>query len=222
MKQTLPDPWLSLRDKYPVGTIVTGRVRSLTDFGAFVEVEEGVEGLVHVSDMSWTGKPKHPSEVVKKGENIEAKVLKIDMENRRLSLGIKQVHDIWAEWVAAHKVGQVVKGKVLRMADFGAFVELAPGIEGLCHISEIEEKRGKGDRQQKQPKKDGPAASTLEAGTEYDFKVVKLDPEHRRIGLSYRGALKQEERRTLNEYRASKSSPTATIGDILLSKRELS
>ena len=223
MKQTLPDPWLSLRDKYPVGLIVTGRVRSMTDFGAFVEVEEGVEGLVHVTDIRWGDKPKHPSEVLRKGETVEAKVLKIDMENRRLSLGIKQVHDIWADWVAAHTTGEVVKGKVVRLTNFGAFVELAPGIEGLCHISEIEERRPKGDRQQSQPRKDAPAGpSPLAVGSEYDFKVVKKDPEQRRIGLSYRGALQHEERKTLQEYRSSKSSRTATIGDILLSKRELS
>ena len=223
MKQTLPDPWLSLRDKYPIGTIVSGRVRSMTDFGAFVEVEEGVEGLVHISDIRWTDKPKHPSEALRKGENVEAKVMKIDMENRRLSLGIKQVHDIWADWVAAHKTGEVVKGKVLRLTNFGAFVELAPGIEGLCHISEIEERGRKGDRNDRQqPKKDAAAApSPLVVGNEYDFKVVKKDPEQRRIGLSYRGALQHEERKTLQEYRSSKSSRTATIGDILLSKREL-
>ena len=225
MKQTLPDPWLSLRDKYPLGTIVTGRVRSMTDFGAFVEVEEGVEGLVHISDIRWTDKPKHPSDALRKGETIEAKVLKIDMENRRLSLGIKQVHDIWADWAAAHKIGEVVKGKVLRVTNFGAFVELAAGIEGLCHISEIEERKGKNDRQQPPRKgsdKDAAAASPLVVGTEYDFKVVKKDPEQRRIGLSYRGALQHEERRALQEYRPSKSSRTATIGDILLSKREAS
>jgi small subunit ribosomal protein S1 len=222
MKQTLPDPWLTLRDKYPLGTIVTGRVRSMTDFGAFVEVEEGVEGLVHISDIRWTEKPKHPSEALRKGETVEAKVLKIDMENRRLSLGIKQVHDIWADWAAAHKIGEVVKGKVLRLANFGAFVELAPGIEGLCHISEIEERRSKNDRQQPRKDKDAAAAANpLVVGTEYDFKVVKKDPEQRRIGLSYRGALQHEERRALQEYRPSKSSRTATIGDILLSKREL-
>ena len=223
MKQTLPDPWLTLRDKYPLGTIVTGRVRSMTDFGAFVEVEEGVEGLVHISDIRWTDKPKHPSEALRKGETVEAKVLKIDMENRRLSLGIKQVHDIWADWAAAHKIGEVVKGKVLRITNFGAFVELAPGIEGLCHISEIEERRSKNDRQpRKGNDKDAAASSPLAVGTEYDFKVVKKDPEQRRIGLSYRGALQHEERRTLQEYRSSKSSRTATIGDILLSKQEAS
>jgi len=221
MKQTLPDPWLSLRDKYPVGTIVSGRVRSLTEFGAFIEVEEGVEGLVHISDLRWTEKPKHPSEVLRKGETVEAKVLKIDMENRRLSLGVKQVHDIWADWMGAHRIGEVVKGKVLRLANFGAFVELAPGIEGLCHISEIEERRSKRDKQAPKKEKDSEAAATLVVGSEYDFKVVKMDPEQRRIGLSYRGALQQEERKTLQEYRSSKSSRTATIGDILLSKREM-
>ena len=222
MKQTLPDPWLTLRDKYPIGTIVTGRVRSMTDFGAFVEVEEGVEGLVHITDIRWTDKPKHPSEALRKGETVEAKVLKIDMDNRRLSLGIKQVHDIWAEWAGAHKIGEVVKGKVLRLANFGAFVELAPGIEGLCHISEIEERRSKNDKQAPRKDKESAASSPLAVGSEYDFKIVKKDPEQRRIGLSYRGALQHEERKVLQEYRSSKSSRTATIGDILLSKREAS
>ena len=123
--------------------------------------------------------------------------------------------------MGAHKIGEVVKGKVLRLANFGAFVELAPGIEGLCHISEIEERRSKKDRQQPKKEKDPGAPAVLAVGTEYDFKVVKMDPEQRRIGLSYRGALQQEERRTLQEYRSSKSSSTATIGDILLSKREM-
>jgi len=224
MKQTLPDPWLTLRDKYPLGTIVTGRVRSMTDFGAFVEVEEGIEGLVHISDIRWTDKPKHPSDALRKGETVEAKVLKIDMENRRLSLGIKQVHDIWADWAAGHKIGELVKGKVLRITNFGAFVELAAGIEGLCHISEIEERRSKNDRNQprKGSDKDAAAQSPLTVGNEYDFKVVKKDPEQRRIGLSYRGAIQQEERKVLQEYRSSKSSRTATIGDILLSKQEAS
>ncbi len=114
--------------------------------GAFVEIEEGMEGLIHISDVSWTERIKHPSDKFKKGDSVEAKVLKVDSANRRLSLGIKQVKDIWNDWFTAHKIGEVVKGKVARTTDFGAFVELAEGIEGLCHISEIEERRPKGDR----------------------------------------------------------------------------
>ena len=129
-----------------MGTLVGGRVRNLADFGAFVEIEEGMEGLIHISDVSWTERIKHPSEKFKKGDTVEARVLKVDSQNRRLSLGIKQVNDIWANWFAEHKIGEVIKGKVARTTDFGAFVELAEGIEGLCHVSEIEERRPKGER----------------------------------------------------------------------------
>jgi small subunit ribosomal protein S1 len=216
LKQTMPDPWQTLVEKYPVGTVVRGRVRNLTDFGAFVEIEEGFDGLIHVSDISWTERVKHPSKVFKKGDAVEARVLKIDPVNRRVSLGVKQVNDIWADWFGAHQVNDVVRGRVSRVASFGAFVELAAGIEGLCHVSEIEERRNKADKQDPASK----PAVQLEPGQEYDFKVIKLIPEQRKIGLSYRAALKQAERRDMEEYRSSKSSPTATIGDAILSKRE--
>jgi small subunit ribosomal protein S1 len=219
LKQTLPDPWQSLTEKYPLGSTVTGRVRNLTDFGAFVEVEEGIDGLVHVSDLSWTEKIKHPSEVLKKGETITAKVLKIDKVNRRLSLGMKQLNDIWAGWFSAHKVNDLVHGKVVRSTNFGVFVELGEGIEGLCHISEIEGRRGKGEDRQRGSK---PSGSQLEVGQEYDFKIVKIDPDQHRIGLSYRGAQKEADRRDMEQYRSSRSSPTATIGDMILSKRNAS
>jgi len=124
MKQAQPDPWLLTAEKYPVGTVVTGKVRNIAEFGAFVEIEDGFDGLVHVGDVSWTGRVKNPHEVFKKGEPVTAKVLKIDPENRRVSLGIKQVNDIWGDWFKQHKVGQIVKGKVSRIATFGAFVEL--------------------------------------------------------------------------------------------------
>ncbi|MBI3669354.1 MAG: 30S ribosomal protein S1 [Acidobacteria bacterium] len=217
LKQTQPDPWQALAEKYPVGTLVTGRVRNLTDFGAFVEIEEGFDGLIHVSDISWTERVKKPAEVFKKGDTVEARVLKIDAANRRLSLGVKQVNDIWANWFRAHKVNDVVRGKVSRVTTFGAFVELAQGIEGLCHISEIEERRKKGEPD-KAPRGAVPGVQ-LEPGQEYDFKIIKLSPEQHKIGLSYRAALKQAERREMEEYRSSKSSPTATLGDVFFSKR---
>ena len=146
LKQTLPDPWEAAAQKYPVGTSVTGRIRNLAEFGAFVEIEEGMEGLIHISDISWTERVKHLSEKFKKGDSVQAKVLKVDSQNRRLSLGIKQLNDIWANWFAEHKVGEIIQGKVARTTDFGAFVELADGIEALCHVSEIEERRPKEDR----------------------------------------------------------------------------
>ncbi len=222
LKQTLPDPWEAASQKYPVGTIVTGKIRNLADFGAFVELEEGMEGLIHISDVSWTERIKHPSEKFKKGDSVEAKVLKVDSQNRRLSLGIKQVKDIWANWFAEHKLGDVLKGKVARTTDFGAFVELAEGIEGLCHISEIEERRPKGERDKVKTSRDARVNSVLTPGQEYDFKILRLEPEQRKISLSYRAAQKQAERQELQSFRSSKSSPTATIGDAIMAKRQSS
>jgi small subunit ribosomal protein S1 len=224
LRQTLPDPWGAAAEKYPVGTVVTGRIRNLADFGAFVEIEEGMEGLIHISDISWTERVKHPSEKFKKGETVEARVLKVDSQNRRLSLGVKQVNDIWANWFGAHKINDVIKGKVARITDFGAFVELADGIEGLCHVSEIEERRPKGDRDKEKTAgtRGARIASVLTQGNEYDFKVLRLEPETRKISLSYRAAQKQQERQEMETFRSSKSSPTATIGDAIMAKRQSS
>ena len=226
LKQTLPDPWEQAAEKYPVGSLVGGRVRNLADFGAFVEIEEGMEGLIHISDVSWTERIKHPSEKFKKGDKIEARVLKVDSQNRRLSLGIKQVNDIWANWFAEHKIGEVLKGKVARTTDFGAFVELAEGIEGLCHVSEIEERRPKGERDNRDSKVKGSRAERVNAvlspGQSYDFKVLRLEPEQRKISLSYRAAQKQMERQEMETFRSSKSSPNATIGDAIMAKRQSS
>jgi small subunit ribosomal protein S1 len=222
LKQTLPDPWEAAAQKYPVGTIVKGRVRNLADFGAFVEIEEGMEGLIHISDVSWTDRIKHPSEKFKKGDSVEAKVLKVDSQNRRLSLGIKQVNDIWANWFAAHTVGEVLKGKVARITDFGAFVELADGIEGLCHVSEIEERKPKGERDRAKLPRDARVTAVLTTGQDYDFKVLRVEPEQRKISLSYRAAQKQAERQEAEAFRSSRSSPTATIGDAILAKRQSS
>jgi small subunit ribosomal protein S1 len=222
IKQAQPDPWLQLAEKYPVGTVVTGKVRNIAEFGAFVEIEDGFDGLVHVGDVSWTGRVKNPHEVFKKGEPVTAKVLKIDPENRRVSLGIKQVNDIWGEWFKTHKVGQIVKGKVSRIATFGAFVELGENIEALCHNTEIEDRRRRDEGPSSMHRTaTGPlkSAGPLEPGKEYDFKIIKISPETRRIGLSYRAAVKQQERKEIEQYRStSKSSSTATIGDAIQSK----
>src|SRR5271155_5590884 len=224
IKQALPDPWLLVAEKYPVGTLVTGKVRNIAEFGAFVEIEEGFDGLVHVGDVSWTERIKNPHEVFKKGEPVTAKVLKIDPENRRVSLGIKQVNDIWGEWFKQHKVGQIVKGKVSRIATFGAFVDVGDNIEALCHNTEIEERKRRDDGHSPMHRTTtGPlkSAGPLEPGKEYDFKIIKISPETRRIGLSYRAAAKQIERKEIEQYRStstSKSSSTATIGDALKSK----
>src|SRR5215467_9370428 len=222
MKQAQPDPWLLTAGKYPVGTVLTGKVRNIVEFGAFVEIEDGFDGLVHVSDVSWTERIKNPHEVFKKGEPVTAKVLRIDADGRRVSLGMKQVNDIWGDWFKQHKVGQIVKGKVSRIAMFGAFVELGENIEGLCHNTEIIDRRGgRGDDVGMNRTTTGPlkSAGPLEPGKEYDFKIIKISPESRRIGLSYKAAVKQQERQEIAQYRStSRSSATATIGDALKQK----
>ncbi len=179
VKQCKADPWLDLNQRYQIGTIVEGRVRSLTSYGAFMEVEEGVEGLVHVSDLSWDQKVKHPDEVLKKGRKTQAVVLHVDSENRRLSLGIKQLQpDHWETFFSCYYEGDVVTGNVTRNVKFGAFVELAPGVEGLCHSSEMpRNSNGKGP---------------LKTGQAYRFKIVKLDEFTKKIGLSRRGISDKE------------------------------
>jgi small subunit ribosomal protein S1 len=220
MKQAQPDPWLLTAGKYPVGTVVTGKVRNIAEFGAFVEIEDGFDGLVHVSDVSWTGRVKNPHEVFKKGEPVTAKVLRIDPENRRVSLGMKQVNDIWGDWFKSHRVGDIVRGKVSRIATFGAFVELGDNIEGLCHNTEIEERRRRDEGPSSFRPTTGPlkSAGPLEPGKEYDFKIIKISQDTRRIGLSYRAAVRQQERREIEQYKSSKSSATATIGDAMKQK----
>jgi small subunit ribosomal protein S1 len=206
MKQLMANPWDNLSEKYPAGTVVEGRVRNLTDFGAFVEIEDGIDGLVHVSNLSWTKRVKHPSEIVKKGEKVKAVVLGVEPQNRRLSLGIKQLQpDVWESFFADHRVGDVVHGKILRTAQFGAFVEIAEGVEGLCHISEA------GDG--------GP--TTLEAGLENEFKIIKINVEEKKVGLSLRAVNGQEaSRATVEDYKAEShkhpvSSSTTTLGDLI-------
>jgi len=222
MKQAQSDPWQQLAEKYPVGTVVSGKIRNLTEFGAFLEIEEGFDGLIHVSDISWTGRVKNPADVYKKGDAVEAKVLKIDPASRRVSLGVKQVNDIWSSWFEKHKVGDLIRGRVSRVTTFGAFVEIADGIEGLCHISEIDERRPKGDKQQVVAPRSGARQSgLLDPGRDYEFKIVKISPDQHKIGLSYRAAQKQAERRDMEDYRSTKSSATATIGDAIMAKRSL-
>ena len=201
LKQVESNPWHELVEKYPVGTKIKGKVRNLTEFGAFVEVEDDIDGLIHISDMSWSKRIKHPSEVLKKGDTVEAMVLSIDAENQRLSLGLKQLAtDIWEDFFARHKVGQNIEGKVVRMTNFGAFVELDEGIEGLIHVSEFDDSQG-GEK------------VDLQVGQPYQMKIIKLSPAERKIGLSIR-ALKSDEFRTdWENYSASQGDGSATLGD---------
>jgi small subunit ribosomal protein S1 len=215
MKQLQDNPWEQLENKYPIGATVEGRVRNLTDFGAFIEIEDGIDGLVHVSNLSWTKRIKHPSEVLKKGEKVKAVVLGVEPENRRLSLGVKQLEpDVWDTFFAQHRVGDVVKGKVLRTAQFGAFVEIAEGVEGLCHVSEAVDQTGK--------------QAALEVGSEHEFKIVKMSPEEKKVGLSLRGVGEEASREEVENYKtpsnsgsssSSSSSSSTTLGDLLNWKR---
>ena len=186
-----------------------GKVRNLTDFGAFIEIEDGIDGLVHVSDISWTKRIKHPSEVLKKGDKVEAVVLSVDGENRRLSLGIKQLTpDAWENFFERYRVGDVVRGKVVRTASFGAFVEIEPGIEGLCHVSEAGP-----DKDQSRSRRAAPAASEEPAftvGQEMAFKIIKLSPEEHKIGLSLRAVGQEIERQELDSYLQKQRAGGAT------------
>jgi len=202
LRQTQADPFQTAPVRYPEGSVVKGRVRSLTDFGAFLELEPGVEGLVHKSELSWDKKPRKPAEILKRGQEVKAKVLKVDVANRRVSLSLKDTQpDPWATHVQRLAAEQSVRGKVVRRTGFGVFVELAPGVEGLCHISELPDE----------------SSDSIEVGKEYDFKVVKINAAERRIGLSLRH---ESERKALEQYRAGQTRSAATLGEILSAKRQ--
>ncbi|MDA2927331.1 30S ribosomal protein S1 [Acidobacteria bacterium AH-259-G07] len=201
MKQTEPNPWDQIEGKYAINSIVTGTVQNLTDFGAFVEVEEGIEGLVHISDISWTKKIRHPAEVLERGQEVSAVVLNVDAENQRLSLGIKQLEpDNWEEFFSEHQIGDVVRGKIVRLADFGAFVEVSEGIEGLCHVSELSDKHI-----------DHPQ-NHFKVGQELEVKIIKLNLLERKIGLSIK-ALK-EDSESEESWSYTPEMATTSIGEI--------
>jgi len=204
IKQLEADPWTTVEERYAVGSVVEGRVRKLTDFGAFIEIEEGIDGLVHVSDLSWTKRVKHPSEVLKKGQMVQAVILQIDAHNRRLSLGVKQLQpDAWETFFRSHQVGDLIRGRVCRTSNFGVFVELAPGVEGLCHNSEIPGATGRKDE------------APLPAGEEFDFKIIKLNEGEKKIGLSVRAVAEEEERTRLEDYQRQAAAATMTIEEVI-------
>jgi small subunit ribosomal protein S1 len=203
IKQLEADPWTTVATRYSIGSVVEGRVRKLTDFGVFIEIEEGIDGLVHISDLSWTKRVKHPSEILKKGQIAQAVILNIDPGNRRLSLGIKHLHpDAWETFFQEHQMGDIVKGKVTRYASFGAFVELAPGVEALCHNSEMPPS---GDSEQ----------PPLPLNEESEFKIIKMNEAERRIGLSVKAAADDEERSRLEEYQREAAAATMTIEEVI-------
>ncbi len=177
MRQTEENPWEVVALNYPIGSIVSGKVRNFTSYGAFVEVEEGVDGMIHVSDMSWTRKISHPSELLKKGEMVETVVLEIDAANQRISLGLKQAQeDPWTQITNKYKEGQKITGKVTKLTNFGAFIEIEEGIDGLVHISQISDTHVE------------KVKNVLKIGDQIDARIVKLDPVEHRIGLSIKAA----------------------------------
>src|SRR6266481_551825 len=203
MKQVQANPWQTLHERYQVGTRVHGRVRNLTDFGAFIEIEDGVDGLVHVSDISWSRRIKHPSEALKKGQEIDAVITSIDTENRRLSLSIKDLEpNAWEKFTNEHKPGDVVHGKVARFANFGAFVELDDNLEGLCHISELSEERV------------AKPEDVVQLGQEMDFKILRIDPETKKIGLSARAVGKDEPIVDTKVYSSEAGGGMASLGEL--------
>jgi small subunit ribosomal protein S1 len=206
MKQLEPNPFASLKEKYPPGTVVKGIVRNIADFGIFVEIEEGIDGLVHVSDLSWTKRVKHPSEVLKKGQIVQAVILNIDSSAHRLSLGIKQLQpDAWESYFQNHQVGDTVHGRVCRLASFGGFVELAEGVEGLCHFSEVPGYTGRR----------GSEESPLAMGQEFDFKIIKMSEAEKKIGLSLRAVTEDEEKNRLEDYQRQAAAATTTIEEAM-------
>jgi len=206
LKQLEPNPWTTIDSRYSVGSVVEGRVRNMTDFGAFIEIEEGIDGLVHVSDLSWTKRVKHPSEILKKGMIVQAVILNIDSSSHRLSLGIKQLQpDAWESYFQNHQVGDAVHGRVCRLASFGAFVELAEGVEGLCHFSEVPGYTGRR----------GAEEPPIHVGDEHDFKIIKMSEAEKKIGLSLRAVTDDEEKNRLEDYQRQAAAATTTIEEVL-------
>jgi small subunit ribosomal protein S1 len=253
-KQLLPDPWSSVEERFPVGTRLNGKVASVADYGAFVELEPGVEGLVHVSEMSWSKRVKHPSKVVNPGDAVEVEVLSVDPKARRISLGMKQVQEnpwqtlheryhvgtrvhgrvrnltdfgafieiedgvdglvhvslsikdlepnAWEKFTNEHKPGDVVRGKVARFANFGAFVELDDNLEGLCHISELSEERV------------AKPEDVVQLGQELDFKILRIDPDTKKIGLSARAVGKDEPIIDTKIYSSEAGGGMASLGEL--------
>jgi len=204
LKQLQPNPWELLETKYPVGSRIRGKVRSSTDFGAFIEIEQGIDGLVHVSDMSWAKRFVNPREIVKEGEEVEAVVLSIDVENQRISLGLKQIEpDPWLHITEKYKVGSIVEGEVVNLTNFGAFVRLEEGVEGLIHISELDEKHVE------------MPSEIVSEGEVLKLKVLNVDPIERRIGLSLRAYKTDQERASIERYLQEQSPRGTTLGALI-------
>lgn len=209
MKQIEPNPWALIEEKYPVGTRVVGKVKTITDFGIFIGFDEGVDGLVHVSEMSWTKKIKHPGEIYKKGQEVEAVVLNIDPQNERFSLGIKQLTpDPWKEITRRYRRGETVTGKVTNLTDFGAFVELEEGIEGLVHVSEISKEKIE------------KPSDVLKIGDTVSAVILHMDPQERKIGLSIKGLKEKVDKAEVDKYLSNQTSSTHSLGALIQEEME--
>jgi small subunit ribosomal protein S1 len=204
IKQLQPNPWELLADKYPVGSRINGKVRNLTDFGAFVEIEEGIDGLIHVSDLSWAKRVMNPADILKEGDEVEAVVLSIDPEKQRVSLGLKQIEpDPWIQVPEKYAIGSIVHGRVVNITSFGAFAKLEEGVEGLIHISELDERHV-----------DNPE-EIVSVGEELELKVISLDTEERRIGLSLKEAKADQEQSVITRYMEGEFSDRPTMADLM-------
>jgi len=204
MKQVVPNPWDVISEKYPLGTIIEGKIKNITDFGLFIGIDEGIDGLVHISDISWTKRIKHPSEVYKKGDVVQAKVLDIDKENERFSLGIKQLaDDPWKTVAERYEVGKEITGTVTNVTDFGVFVELEEGIEGLVHVSEISTEKVKDPSEQ------------FNVNDVIAARVMNINSDERRIGLSIKRLDMEDDQSLLSDYVSNMKAPTSTFGEIL-------
>ncbi|HXW52819.1 MAG TPA: 30S ribosomal protein S1 [Myxococcota bacterium] len=202
MKQVEPNPWTLLEEKYPIGTVIRGQVRNITDFGIFIGIEEGIDGLVHISDLSWTQRVKHPSDMFQKNDEVEAVVLNIDVPNERFSLGIKQLHeDPWGRIPQVYPRGARVTGKVSKVTDFGAFIEIEPGIDGLCHVSEFSDEHVEDPR------------SFLKPGDVVDVMIIDNDKEERKIGLSIKAVKKAEKGLDYRAYLAEQNNQAGKKGE---------
>jgi small subunit ribosomal protein S1 len=201
MKQTQTNPWDQVASKYPPGTMIEGTVRNLTNYGAFIEIEEGIDGLLHISDMSWTRKIGHPNELLEKGQRVSCQVLNVDQDRKRIALGLKQLReDPWETDIPTrYEPGDVVKGKVTKLTNFGVFVELEPGLEGLLHISELADH-----------KVDSPE-EVVKVGDEIEVKILRVDRGERKIGLSRKKAqwTKSEEGTEEESPEAAPAAPRA-------------
>ena len=204
MKQVVPNPWDVISEKFPVGTTIEGKIKNITDFGLFIGIDEGIDGLVHISDISWTKRIKHPSEIYKKGDVVQAIVLDIEKDNERFSLGVKQLQeDPWKTVPEKYKVGKEITGTITNLTDFGIFVELEEGIEGLVHISEISKEKIKSPMEK------------FKIGDVITAKVMNINTEERRIGLSIKRLEIEDERNLLSEYVNNTRAATSTFGEIL-------